>query len=405
MIRSSGEAGVDADVLDSDGYRIQAEYLSLPGAGVRLPGHPRRGTYYVLAIGYYSSGGVYAIHLERVTEPGSTLADAAPLALGRSAGGTIDPTSDADYFRIDMDEPTYVRLGATGISLSIAGELLDADGNPVAANLIHAVGFEFLYEAQDGFLLLDRSRRDPLPQGDPLTIQRRPRDGTYAIVMIQDLAYARLIDTCTSLDTTFTDQLSGCQWHLKNSGQRGGTPGEDINIEGVWSETRGGGATVAVVDGGLDHRHEDLVANIDHSRNHDYTELGDIRSRFSSHGTSMAGIVAARDNGLGVVGVAPRATIYGFNLLAVPTDKNVADSAARELATTAVSTNSWGYTRLGLKAATRLWELAVEQAITDGYGGKGVFIVRAAGNGAESGQNVNFSELRNFYGVTAVRAR
>ena len=108
--------------------------------------------------------------------------------------------------------------------------------------------------------------------------------------------------------------------------------------------------------------------------------------------------------GWGWWGSRPRATIYGFNLLAVPTDQNVADAAARELATTAVSSNSWGYTRLGLKPATRLWELAVEQAITNGYGGKGVFLVRAAGNDAEYAQDVNFSELRNYYGMTTVCA-
>ena len=34
------------------------------------------------------------------------------------------------------------------------------------------------------------------------------------------------------------------------------------------------------------------------------------------HGTAVAGIIAARDNGIGVRGVAPRATVYGYNFSA-----------------------------------------------------------------------------------------
>ena len=64
----------------------------------------------------------------------------------------------------------------------------------------------------------------------------------------------------------------------------------------------------------------------------------------SSHGTSVAGIIAARDNSIGVRGVAPRATIYAHNLLEdYKVTMNVVDATTRNMATTHVSNNSWGF--------------------------------------------------------------
>ena len=97
----------------------------------------------------------------------------------------------------------------------------------------------------------------------------------------------------------------------------------------------GAGINVAVVDSGLDSDHEDLSANVETTRNHNYLirDGGDttgIYNSNSSHGTAVAGIIAARDNGLGVRGVAPRATIYGYNLLRDRTDGNTADAMKRK---------------------------------------------------------------------------
>ena len=82
----------------------------------------------------------------------------------------------------------------------------------------------------------------------------------------------------------------------------------------------GEGINVAVVDDGMYHTHEDLRDNVDSSRNHDYTGSGNIYRPLEHHGTHVAGIIAARDNGIGVRGVAPRATVYGYNYLASETD-------------------------------------------------------------------------------------
>ena len=93
--------------------------------------------------------------------------------------------------------------------------------------------------------------------------------------------------------------------------------GVDVNVEAAWAQgVTGEGVNVAVVDDGMYFTHEDLKDNVDTSRNHDYTGSGSIYTPLEHHGTHVAGIIAARDNGIGVRGVAPRATVYGYNFLA-----------------------------------------------------------------------------------------
>ena len=127
------------------------------------------------------------------------------------------------------------------------------------------------------------------------------------------------------------------------------------------------------------------------------------------HGTKVAGIIAAAENDLGVLGVAPKATIYGYNLLRDRTAANEADAMTRNMAVTDVSNNSWGPSDNGkLQGASGLWKQAINRGVTEGNGGKGISYVWAAGNGgaALTSSSVidhsNLDEYANYWGVTAV---
>ena len=77
----------------------------------------------------------------------------------------------------------------------------------------------------------------------------------------------------------------------------------------------------------------------------------------------------------------------------------------RNLATTGVSNNSWGfYDGPGLDPAPPLWREAVNTGITEGFGGKGIFYAWAAGNGALRGDYSTLEEYVNHHGVTAACA-
>ena len=226
----------------------------------------------------------------------------------------------------------------------------------------------------------------------------------YAILAIEDTDYTDFIEECEAStrslnDPQIVDSLYGCQWHLDSSNER------DINVEPVWADgNMGQGVNVAVVDNGMDHAHEDLKDNVDTSLNFDYTGGGDIYHPLEHHGTHVSGIVAARDNDLGVRGVAPRATIYGYNLLAgEATFFYEVDAMIRNGVATAVSNNSWGsFDGPWLGPASSFWELAVNTGLATGYDGRGTFYVFSAGNGHSLGDNSNLDEYVNYHGVTAV---
>lgn len=86
-----------------------------------------------------------------------------------------------------------------------------------------------------------------------------------------------------------------------------------VNAPQAWNFTQGAGVKVAVVDTGINYKHEDLSGNyisgynaVDTSK----TALDD-----QGHGTHVAGTIAALSNGKGVVGVAPRAKLYAVKVL------------------------------------------------------------------------------------------
>ncbi|WP_420609286.1 proprotein convertase P-domain-containing protein [Candidatus Poriferisodalis sp.] len=82
----------------------------------------------------------------------------------------------------------------------------------------------------------------------------------------------------------------------------------DVNVEPAWGATLGEGVTALVVDYPVDYRHEDLRDNMDPADSPGLTEAAVVGSD-TSHGTSMASIIAARDNAVGFRGVAPRAAL------------------------------------------------------------------------------------------------
>jgi hypothetical protein len=71
----------------------------------------------------------------------------------------------------------------------------------------------------------------------------------------------------------------------------------------------GDGVTVAVIDSGIDLVHPDLLDNIHPSLAANCIQPLLPPQDDNSHGTHVAGIIAAADNAIGVVGVAPAATL------------------------------------------------------------------------------------------------
>ncbi len=208
------------------------------------------------------------------------------------------------------------------------------------------------------------------------------------------------------------DPLLVYQWHLDNYGQRGGTSGEDLNVMPLFSSgKKGSGVVVAVVDDGLEAEHNDLWKNFNSDFSYNYINFSKDPTPASAqdygHGTACAGIIAARDsNDEGGRGVAPRATLVGYNLLAKYSSINTYDAMRRNRSVVDVSNNSWGppdgYG--DLVEAEALWMAGLEDGLRQGRGGKGIVYVFAAGNGGEIYDLSNYDGYASYPGVIAVSA-
>jgi subtilisin len=86
-----------------------------------------------------------------------------------------------------------------------------------------------------------------------------------------------------------------------------------IDAELAWARTTADPVKVAVLDTGIDLSHPDLAANIKGG----YNALNPLKqpSDGNGHGTHVAGIIAALDNDIGVVGAAPAADLYAVKVL------------------------------------------------------------------------------------------
>ncbi|WP_394697893.1 disaggregatase related repeat-containing protein [uncultured Methanomethylovorans sp.] len=75
---------------------------------------------------------------------------------------------------------------------------------------------------------------------------------------------------------------------------------------------KGSGVKVAVIDSGIDYTHPDLKAN--YLGGYDFYNGDSDPMDDHSHGTHVSGTIAAPINGIGVVGAAPEAKLYGLKV-------------------------------------------------------------------------------------------
>ncbi|MBI2042231.1 MAG: S8 family peptidase [Candidatus Nealsonbacteria bacterium] len=93
-----------------------------------------------------------------------------------------------------------------------------------------------------------------------------------------------------------------------------------IDADLAWATSRGSGVNVAIIDTGIDKDHADLIGNLKGGVN--FVSKSPVKPADpnkwdddNGHGTHVAGIVAAADNEIGIIGTAPEANLWAVKVL------------------------------------------------------------------------------------------
>jgi len=217
--------------------------------------------------------------------------------------------------------------------------------------------------------------------------------------------------TQTQTKVSFDDPLLVDQWHYNNTGEIAGTVNSDISLFEAWTKQTGSSdVIVAIVDGGVDTKHEDLIDNlwvneaemngtegIDDDGNgyvddyHGFNFVTNGVVTADAHGTHVAGTVAAvNNNGKGVAGVAGGdGSGNGVRLMSCQVfNDNGSGNFAAAIVYGAdngavIAQNSWGYTMSGYYEPEVYEAILYFNAEAGQYEGspmKGGLCIFAAGN-------------------------
>ena len=206
----------------------------------------------------------------------------------------------------------------------------------------------------------------------------------------------------TTLNSKASDADFEKQWGLHNTGKNSGSwwnPGKagiDISALKAWDITKGDQALkIAVIDTGVDYRHEDLAKNmmvnlveqngiegvdddgngyIDDIYGYDFANNDGDPLDGHGHGTHCAGVIGANHNAVGIAGVMKDVQILAIQFLTA-TGRGTLEGALKAIdyATSRgvnIMSNSWG----GGGRSQALFE-AIERARD-----AGIIFVAAAGN-------------------------
>ncbi len=236
----------------------------------------------------------------------------------------------------------------------------------------------------------------------------RYAEPNYIRHMIQPVHTDELLKSLKPLVYDTSADLRQYQWGL-----------DAVNAEGAWSYAEGDGIIVAVVDSGVDGTHPDLQGQVigewydawnetwvtgDDSSWDAWTICPDYPLREEgAHGTHVAGIIAAKDDGKGIVGLAPHVRILSIRIFSPDAlsahscqysyvgDFKVAEGIIEAVDYGAdVLSNSWGG-----KGYSQLIKAAIDYAIVNG-----AVFVAAMGN--SSTDDVEYPAA--YPGVIAVGA-
>jgi subtilisin family serine protease len=304
---------------------------------------------------------------------------------GGGSSTTSTASSQANVLSATDQSLTFLTAGASGaVVKTVQVQAADPHGLPINYSIVSQPAIGSASISTTGLLTYQ------------ITL---PTLATSAnvVVKVSNGTISKNITITIQIDSsTATDPLLSFQWHIKNqnsylsSTNPASGSGLDLNIGNLWSTGIGGSSVnVTLVDTGMEIAHEDLSRNVaaGGSYNFNNATTDPTNSGVSGdHGTSVAGIIAGvLNNGVGISGIAPYATLRAYNFLsATQTYTNEAfsfggDTNANGSAKTDIFNMSAGLTSASLISVDTS-EDAIMLSANSLRSGKGAIVVKAAGN-------------------------
>jgi len=190
----------------------------------------------------------------------------------------------------------------------------------------------------------------------------------------------------------FNDQLIANQWNLENRDATGAQPGVDLNVRAAWPFSQGAGVVVAIADSGVDLAHPEFAVPATGQPHYNFDNGNTNGAQLGSgdnHGTAVAGYAVAQgNNGVGISGVAPAASLASWKMLA-STEEQIGQMFQYRSNVVSVQNHSWLNSGSGLIGNSAMAETGLSNALAFGRGGRGILMTRASGNERETGANAN----------------
>ncbi|MFN6256180.1 S8 family serine peptidase [Microcystis sp.] len=278
---------------------------------------------------------------------GNTLATARAIAVGPSTTSYTDwvgSTDTNDYYRFSLANSSNFNLSLTGMTADGDVQLLNSGGSVIASSTNGGTASESITsQLSAGTYYIRVYPYQSANTNYNLAVSATSGGGgtgfnsTYGYGLVNAAAaVAQAISQPTFADVP---NLGGNNW------------GNDmVNAPEAWARGyTGQGVTVAVIDDGVDILHQDLSNNIwrntreiagngiDDDRNGYVDDIhgwnfttgfggnsGNVRpeSALSTHGTHVAGTIAASNNGIGITGVAYNSRIMALKIANTDSNNN-----------------------------------------------------------------------------------
>jgi subtilisin len=210
---------------------------------------------------------------------------------------------------------------------------------------------------------------------------------TFAIEMLKKIPFVSYIEEDTMVALSEPDSELSAAWGVMKIGA------DTVQATG----NQGEGIKVAVIDTGINYLHEDLQAN--YKGGYDFVNKDSDPFDDNGHGTHCAGVIAAADNNIAVVGVAPKASLYALKVL---------NSAGNGYTSDIIAAIQWATTNtkmdvISMSLGSSVGSTAMQQACDAAFGSD-IVVVAAAGNNGAARTGTNILYPARYTNVIAVGA-